>query len=51
MSNQTFRKRFGLSIGSRNTASGIIVATIEQGLTKLDSAALNFKKFARYLPI
>lgn len=50
MTNQSLRKRFGLSDGSSNTASQIISATMEQGLIKLDPNAPKSKKFARYLP-
>ena len=51
MTNQTLRARFGLSDGSTNSASQIIAASMEQGLIKLDPAAPNSKKYARYLPV
>jgi len=51
MTNQSLRKRFGLSDGSSNTASQIISATMEQNLIKLDPNAPKSKKYARYLPI
>lgn len=51
MTNQSLRKRFGLSESSTNTVSQIISATIEQGLVKLDEAASKSRKYARYLPV
>ena len=51
MTNQSLRKRFGLAEGSGNTASQIIMATIERGLIKSDPNVPTSKKFARYIPI
>lgn len=51
MTNESLRKRFGLSEGSSNAASQVIKATIKQNLVKLDPDAPNSRKFARYLPI
>jgi ATP-dependent DNA helicase RecG len=51
MTNQSLRKRFGLSEGSSNTVSQIISATMEQGLVKLDPVVPNSRKYARYLPL
>jgi len=50
MTNQTLRQRFGLSDGSSNSASQIITSAMDQNLIKLDPAAPNSRKFARYLP-
>ena len=51
MTNQSLRKRFGLSEGSSNTVSQIITATIEQGLVKNDPNAPDSRRYARYIPI
>ncbi|MCS1412248.1 MAG: hypothetical protein M2R45_05453 [Verrucomicrobia subdivision 3 bacterium] len=51
MTNQSLRKRFGLSASSTNTVSQIISATIGQKLVKLDPAAPRSRKYACYLPI
>ncbi len=51
MTNESLRRRFGLSEGSSNAASQVIKATMKQNLVKLDPDAPNSRKFARYLPI
>lgn len=51
MTNQSLRKRFGLSEGSSNSVSPIITATIGQKLVKLDPNAPDSRRYARYIPI
>lgn len=51
MTNQSLRKRFGLSENSGNTVSQIISATLEQGLVKVDPNAPESKRYARYIPV
>jgi len=51
MTNQSLRKRFGLSERSGNTVSQIIAAAVEQGLVKSDPSAPDSKKYARYIPV
>ena len=50
MTNQSLRKRFGVSEGSSNTISQIIAAAVEQGLVKNDPNAPDSKRYARYIP-
>lgn len=50
MTNQSLRKRFGLSEGSGNTVSQIISATLDQELIKADPNAPESKRYARYIP-
>jgi len=50
MTNQSLRKRFGLSERSGNTVSQIISAAVEQGLIKNDPGAPESRKYARYIP-
>jgi ATP-dependent DNA helicase RecG len=50
MTNQSLRKRFGVSEGSSNTISQIIAAAVEQGLVKNDPNAPESKRYARYIP-
>jgi ATP-dependent DNA helicase RecG len=50
MTNQSLRKRFGLSDSKIAIASQIIKATLEDKLIKLDDASGASKKLARYLP-
>ena len=50
MTNQSLRKRFGVSEGSSNTISQIIAASVEQGLVKNDPNAPESKRYARYIP-
>ena len=50
MTNQSLRKRFGLSERSGNTVSQIISAAAEQGLIKNDPGAPESRKYARYIP-
>lgn len=50
MTNQSLRKRFGVSEGSSNTISQIISAAVEQGLVKNDPNAPDSKRYARYIP-
>ncbi|MBB3170156.1 ATP-binding protein [Simiduia aestuariiviva] len=51
MTNQTLRKRFGVSEGSGNKISQIITAAVEQALIKNDPNAPDSKRYARYIPI
>jgi len=51
MTNQSLRKRFGLSERSGNTVSQIITAAVEQRLVKNDPTAPDSRKYARYIPI
>ena len=50
MTNQSLRKRFGLSDSKSATVSQIISTTIEEGWIKPDNRNGNSRKFARYLP-
>jgi len=50
MTNQSLRKRFGLSERSANTVSQIISAAVEQELVKNDPGAPESLKYARYIP-
>lgn len=50
MTNQSLRKRFGLSERSGNTVSQIISITVDQKLIKTDPTAPDSRKYARYLP-
>jgi ATP-dependent DNA helicase RecG len=50
MTNQSLRKRFGLSDSKIAIASQIIKATLDDKLIKLDDASGASKKLARYLP-
>ena len=50
MTNQTLRKRFGLSESSSNTVSQIINGAIEEKLIKPDPNATGSRKYARYIP-
>jgi hypothetical protein len=50
MTNQSLRKRFGLSDRSGNTVSQIISAAAEQGLINIDPGAPDSRKYARYIP-
>lgn len=51
MTNQSLRKRFGVSERSGNTISQIITAAVEQGLIKSDPGAPDSRKYARYIPV
>ncbi len=51
MTNQSLRKRFGLSERSGNTISQIISTAVEQKLIKNDPSAPDSRKYARYIPI
>ena len=50
MSNQTLRKRFGLSEQKTATVSLVIGATKEAGLIKTDESESTSTRYARYLP-
>lgn len=51
MTNQSLRKRFGVSERSSNTISQIISNALEQKLIKNDPSAPDSRKYARYIPI
>jgi len=51
MTNQSLRKRFGVSERSGNTISQIITAAVEQGFIKSDPSAPDSRKYARYIPV
>jgi len=51
MTNQSLRKRFGVSERSGNTISQIITTAVEQGLIKSDPSAPDSRKYARYIPV
>jgi predicted HTH transcriptional regulator len=50
MTNQSLRKRFGLSESKSTIASQAIAATVEAGMIKLDEKVGKSKKYARYVP-
>lgn len=50
MTNQSLRKRFGVSDRSANSISLIISAAVDQGLVKNDPSAPDSRKYARYIP-
>ncbi len=50
MTNQSLRKRFGISESKSAIISQVIAATIETDLIKLDERVGNSRRFARYLP-
>ena len=50
MTNQTLRKRFGLSERSAGSVSQIISATVEEGLIKPDPSSTKSRRYVRYIP-
>ena len=50
MTNQTLRKRFGLSESSSGSVSQIISATVEEGLIKPDPSSTESRRYVRYIP-
>ena len=50
MTNQSLRKRFGVSDRSTNTISQIIAAAKEKGMIKADPNASESTRYARYIP-
>ncbi len=50
MTNQSLRKRFGLSEKNANTISQIITSAVTQKLIKNDPNAPDSKRYARYIP-
>ncbi|MDQ6951010.1 MAG: hypothetical protein Q9M26_05040, partial [Mariprofundales bacterium] len=51
MTNQSLRKRFGVSERSGNIISQIITTAVEQGFIKSDPSAPDSRKYARYIPV
>ncbi|MDB2687585.1 hypothetical protein N9Y42_10275, partial [Mariniblastus sp.] len=50
MTNQSLRKRFGLSAGSSNVVSKIVAAAKEKEMIKSDPNAPDSTRYARYIP-